>query len=76
MERRPFTMTFPFPPRDTVRFFREYFGATRVAYSRLDEAAQAAYTSDVEKLWEERNQSKDGTTYVTNEYLEIVATRA
>src|SRR4051794_12946669 len=44
MERRPFTMRFPFLPRDTVRFFRGYFGPARVAYSRLDEAAQAVYT--------------------------------
>ena len=68
-------MTFPFAPRDTVRFLGGYFGPARVAYSRLDEAAQAAYTKDLEQLWEERNHPKDGMTYVPNEYLEIVATR-
>ncbi len=76
MERRPFAMRFPFPPRDTVQLFREYFGPTRVTYSRLDEAAQTAYTQDLERLWEERNQAEDGTTFVPNEYLEVVATKA
>ncbi|MFL6417634.1 MAG: class I SAM-dependent methyltransferase [Bryobacteraceae bacterium] len=75
MQRRPFTMSFPFPPRETVQLFREYFGPTRVAYSRLDEVAKAAYTQDLEKLWEERNQARDGTTFVPNEYLEVVATK-
>jgi SAM-dependent methyltransferase len=76
MELRPFEMRFPFPPKDTVQLFREYFGPTRVAYSKLDEDSRTAYTTDLEKLWEEENQARDGTTFIANEYLEILATKA
>lgn len=75
-ERQPFAMKFPFPPRDTVQFFRTYFGPTVVAFSKLDEAARGAYSQDLERLWEERNQATDGTTFVPNEYLQVIATRA
>jgi SAM-dependent methyltransferase len=76
MERRPFAMTFPFSPKETVQFFREYFGPTRVAFSKLDETARSAYAQDLEKLWEDPNEAKDGTTSVASEYLEVVATKA
>lgn len=76
MERRPFAMKFPFSPKDTVHFFREYFGPTRVAFSKLDEAAQAAYGQDLENLWTEGNEAKDGTTSVLSEYLEVIAIKA
>ncbi len=76
MERRPFAMTFPFSPKETVQLFREYFGPTRVAFSKLDEATRSAYARDLEKLWEEQNDAKDGTTSVASEYLEVIATKA
>jgi len=76
MERMPFTMRFPFPPRETVQFFREYFGPTRVAYSILQGAMRAAFMQELETLWEERNQAEDGTTFVPNEYLQVVAIKA
>lgn len=76
LERRPFTMEFPFPPRDTVEFFRKYFGPASVAHSRLTGSAQEAYTTDLERLWEEANEAQDGNTRVPNEYLEVIATRA
>jgi len=75
-ERQPFAMKFPFPPRDAVQFFRKYFGPTQVAFSKLDEADQSAYTHDLERIWEERNEAKDGTTFIASEYLQVVATRA
>jgi SAM-dependent methyltransferase len=75
-ERRPFAMKFPFPPRDAVQFFCKYFGPTQVAFSKLDETAQSAYTHDLEKLWEERNEATDGTTFISTDYLQVVATRA
>src|SRR3954471_1969230 len=76
LERRSFAMKFPFPPRETVQFFREYFGPTRVAFSKLDGTAQDAYTKELESLWEERNEANDGTTLVASEYLQVIATRA
>ncbi len=75
-ERRPFAMKFPFPPKETVQFFREYFGPTRVAFSKLDQTAQTAYAQDLEKLWNEGNETKDGTTFVQTDYLEVLATKA
>jgi len=76
MELRPFAMKFSFPPQATVQFFCEYFGPTRVAYARLDENARRGYTRDLETLWEERNEAKDGTTLVSGQYLEVVAIKA
>jgi SAM-dependent methyltransferase len=66
---------YPFPPSDVVEFFREYFGPTKVAFSRLDEATQEVFRSDLEKLWSEHNLSNDGKTLIENEYLEVVGIR-
>jgi len=69
-------MNFPFPPKEVVQLFRQYFGPTQAAFSRLDEQGQAALASELEQLWEQHNQSRDGTTLVHGEYLEVVAVRA
>jgi len=67
---------YPFPPAGVVQTFRQYFGPTQVAFSRLDAKGQAALAADLERLWSEHNQAKDGTTLVAAEYLEVHATRA
>jgi ubiquinone/menaquinone biosynthesis C-methylase UbiE len=67
---------YPFPPREVVQFFRQYFGPTQVAFSRLSADAQAAYMSELESLWREYNEGSDGNTVVRAEYLEVIATRA
>jgi ubiquinone/menaquinone biosynthesis C-methylase UbiE len=67
---------FPFPPRKTIEFFIQYFGPTKVAFSRLPPEGQAAYAADMEKLWSESNQGDSNRTQVPAEYLEIIATRA
>jgi hypothetical protein len=36
--------------------FREYFGPTKVAFSRLDAAGQQGLAADMEKLWAEHNE--------------------
>jgi SAM-dependent methyltransferase len=69
-------LDYPFPPREVVQFFRQYFGPTQVAFSRLSADAQAAYMADLENLWSEHNLASDGRTAVRGEYLEVVATRA
>jgi SAM-dependent methyltransferase len=74
--RRAIDMRYPFPPSQVVQFFRDYFGPTRVAFSRLDPAGQTAYAADLETMWREHNQSRDGQTIVTTEYLEVIARRA
>lgn len=67
---------YPFTPKETVSFFRRYFGPTQMAFARLDEANQAALAAQLESLWSEHNTSKDGTTSVHAEYLEVHAIRA
>jgi ubiquinone/menaquinone biosynthesis C-methylase UbiE len=73
--RRKILFEYPLSPREVVQFFREHFGPTKVAFSRLDAAAQEAYRDDLEKLWSEHNQADDGRTLVENEYLEVIGTR-
>jgi len=63
-------------PAGVVRIFRRYFGPTQMAFDRLDPAGQAALANDLERVWTESNEAKDGTTLVQNEYLEVHAVRA
>ncbi|HTC93726.1 MAG TPA: class I SAM-dependent methyltransferase [Terriglobales bacterium] len=67
---------YPFTPAEVVKLFRQYFGPTKVGFSRLDVAGQAALASDLEGMWTKHNQAKDGTTVVNAEYLEVEAIRA
>lgn len=67
---------YPFPPAEVVKLFRNYFGPTQVAFSKLDPKGQAAMAGDLERMWTEHNQAKDGTTLIPAEYLEVYAIRA
>jgi 2-polyprenyl-3-methyl-5-hydroxy-6-metoxy-1,4-benzoquinol methylase len=73
---RKVQLAYPFPPKETVDFFRRYFGPTQMAFSRLDAAGQAALAASLESLWMEHNTATDGTTAVEGEYLEVRAMRA
>jgi len=73
---RKIKLQFPFPPKDVVAFFRRYFGPTQTAFSRLDETGQAQLATDLEGLWKQHNQAKDGSTNVEGEYLEVRIMRA
>ncbi len=66
----------PMDPAGTVAFFRQYFGPTQVAFSRLDEPGQAALAADLIALWSSANVAPDPTshTLIRNEYLQITAT--
>ncbi|HEY9138378.1 MAG TPA: SAM-dependent methyltransferase, partial [Terriglobus sp.] len=61
----------------TVQLFRTYFGPTKMAFSRLDEAGQAALQEDLIKVWSEHNVADDPTsrTLVKNEYRKVTAKR-
>jgi len=74
--RRMLQFDYPFPPKDVVAFFREYFGPTSVAFSRLDANGQAALAADLEQLWSEHNEADGQRTFVSAEYLEVIAIRA
>jgi hypothetical protein len=41
----------------------------------MDEARQAEYRDDLEKLWSKHNQARSGKTLIQNEYLEVIGTR-
>jgi SAM-dependent methyltransferase len=73
--KRMIEIDYPFPPAETVSFFRQYFGPTQTAFSRLDASGQAALASDLEKLWVENNRASAERTLVSAEYLEVIATR-
>jgi SAM-dependent methyltransferase len=77
-EIAPVDFDLPVNPAGAVAFFREYFGPTKVAFSRLDEPAQAAFATDLEALWSSVNVASDPShhTLVHNQYLQITATRA
>ena len=74
--RQNCSFVFPFPPKEVVEFFRQYFGPTQTAFSRLDEAGQAELASQHEALYQEHNISRKGDTEVKGEYLDVRAIRA
>ena len=74
----PVDFDLPTSPAGAVAFFRQYFGPTQVAFSRLDPSAQAVFTAELEALWAGANVAPDpeNHTLIHNEYLEVKATRA
>ncbi len=76
-ELAPVDFNLPVNPAGAVAFFREYFGPTKVAFSRLDEAGQAAFAADLEVLWSSANVADNPIehTLIRNQYLQITATR-
>lgn len=63
------------PPSDVVQFFRKYFGPTLMMFRAVPEDRHEDLTRDLEAIWAENNQSKDGGTLVHGEYLEVIATK-
>jgi SAM-dependent methyltransferase len=63
-------------PAGAVAFFKQYFGPTRMAFGRLDEAGQSAFAADLEALWAGANASGEADrTLVHNQYLMVKARR-
>jgi SAM-dependent methyltransferase len=77
VEPTPIDFDLPYNPAGVVAHFREYFGPTKVAFSKLDEAGQAAMAADLEALWSSANRAPDPAnhTLVANEYLLVTAKR-
>jgi len=74
--RRIALMRYPFPPAETVEFFRQYYGPTQKAFAALDPAAEDALRRDLVELQTDHNTAgTPGTTEVAAEYLEVVAVR-
>lgn len=73
--KRMYPFRYPFSPKDVVEFFRVYYGPTNRAFAVLDEAGQKSLRSELEELWSKNNLSRNGSTHVDAEYLEVVAIR-
>jgi SAM-dependent methyltransferase len=74
-ERRFISFHFPFGVKETIEFWREFYGPTHKAFAALDAEGQTALRRDLEELWTENNLSDDGTTNVRSEYMEVTAIR-
>ena len=79
IQTKPIPLDFDLPttPAGAVNFFRTYFGPTKVAFSKLDEAGQKALFADLEKLWASENKAPDPSshTLIHHQYTQITATR-
>jgi ubiquinone/menaquinone biosynthesis C-methylase UbiE len=75
-EPRTCPFRFPFPPSETVEYFRTYYGPMSQAFARLDEGGQAALRRELVELWTEHNRAADGSTHIESEYLEVIAVRS
>lgn len=77
LTRRIAPMRYPFPPAETVEFFRQYYGPTLRAFASLAAPAQAALRRDLVELQTANNiATTPDTTEVAAEYLEVVAVRS
>jgi SAM-dependent methyltransferase len=58
-----------------VNTFRTYFGPTKMAFARLDDAGKAALEADLVELWSSANTADDPehATLVPNTYLLVTA---
>jgi len=75
--RRIALMRYPFPPAETVEFFRKYYGPTLRAFESLSAVGQGALRRDLVELQTRHNMAKvAGETEVAAEYLEVVATKS
>lgn len=74
-ERRAIVFKFPFSVRETIGFWREFYGPTHKAFAALDAPGREALQADLEKLWAANNLADDGTTHIESEYLEVAAIR-
>lgn len=76
LTRRTAIMRYPFPPAETVEFFRQYYGPTQRAFASLAPSAQAQLRQDLVELQTVHNTAgSPDLTEVAAEYLEVVAVR-
>lgn len=75
MTRRVARLRYPFPPGQTVDFFRQFYGPTVRAFASLDAGGRGKLHADLEDMFVTHNRSSDGATEVEAEYLEVIATR-
>ena len=75
MTRRIARLRYPFPPAQTVDFFRQFYGPTLRSFAALDRDGQCKLHADLEDMFASHNRATDGATEVEAEYLEVIAIR-
>src|SRR5690348_5677404 len=73
---RGYRFDYPFPPEEVVDFFRANYGPMARAFASLEARGQERLRSELVRLWADYNFSRDNTTKVDGEYLEVIATRS
>ena len=75
MTRRIARLRYPFPPAQTVDFFRQFYGPTLRAFASLEPDQRCKLHADLEDMFITHNRATDGATEVEAEYLEVIAIR-
>jgi SAM-dependent methyltransferase len=73
----PLKFALPMNAAGAVSLFRTYFGPTKMAFERLDDAGKQALQQDLETLWSDANVADDPANelLVLNHYLQVTARR-
>ncbi len=74
-KRHLITFTFPFGIKETIEYWKNFYGPTHKAFLALDEIEQTVLREDLEQLWASNNLATNGMTCVNSEYLEVIATK-
>lgn len=69
--KRELIFDMPFGPAEVVEMFRNYFGPTKIALSKLDAASQKAMLNELTQHWASHNEGDANHTIVRSEYLEV-----
>ena len=64
------------PPEDQIRFFRNYFGPTKMAFERVGPEGEQALHDDLMAFLIDENRAGERALVIEAEYLEVIATRA
>ena len=73
----PIDFDLPMPPAGAADLFRTFYGPTKMAFSKLDEAGQAALAADLEATWIAATVAPDPATHtlVPHQYMKVTARR-
>lgn len=66
---------YPFAVPEVVEFFRQNYGPAQRAFAALNTDGQQALRKDLEQVFSTFNRSKNGTTSLEAEFLEVIAIR-
>jgi ubiquinone/menaquinone biosynthesis C-methylase UbiE len=72
-QKRELLFEYPFSPAETVEYFKQFFGPTKMTFARLDPPAQEALTRDLVQHWEAHNEAGADKVRIKAEYLEVRA---